>query len=159
MALEPFETAESHDDHTVQQLSVFLDNRVGQLLQLTRLLEQTDVHILAISVVNSVDCAVIRMIVDQPDEAVDLFRQHRFGVSQSELIVVSLPHGKRALLRIWAALMAAEVNITYTYPLIVMPHDAPAMAIQLDNIEMGLDVLMAKNFDVISQSDLISPGY
>lgn len=157
MSLEPFETAEAHDDLTVQQLSVFLENRLGQLLQLTRLLDQTDVHILAISVVNSVDCAVVRMIVDQPDHAASLFREHRFGVSESELLVVSLPPGKRGLLRIWSALLGGEVNITYTYPLLVRPYGSPAVAIQTDDAEMGIKVLQSKKFVVLSQSDLLMP--
>ena len=78
MSLEPLETAEAHDSPTVRQLSVFIENRVGQLLQLTRMLERTDIHILGLSMVNSVDCAVIRMIVDDPDEAHQRFTESGF---------------------------------------------------------------------------------
>jgi len=158
MSLEPFETAESQDHPTVRQLSIFIENQVGQLLQLTRLLDQTDIRILAVSVVNAVDCAVIRMIVDDPDQAGELFRQSRFSVSEAELIVVSLPPGKRGLLHTWMALLAGEVNINYTYPLLVRPHGAPAMAVQADNLEMAVAVLRTKRFDVLDQSDLLK-GY
>lgn len=158
MSLEPFETAESQDHPTVRQLSIFIENQVGQLLQLTRLLDQTDIRILAVSVVNAVDCAVIRMIVDDPDQAGELFRRSRFSVSEAELIVVSLPPGKRGLLHTWMALLAGEVNINYTYPLLVRPHGAPAMAVQADNLEMAVAVLRTKRFDVLDQSDLLK-GY
>ncbi len=155
MSLQPLETAEAHDYPGVRQLSVFIENRVGQLARLTRLLERTDVRILAISVVNSIDCAIIRMIVDQPDEADALFRANGFAVSQTELIVVSLPPGKRALLHITMALMAGEVNVAYTYPLLVQPHGAPALAVQADNMEIAVSILRAKKFDVLAQSDLL----
>ena len=155
MSLEPFETAEAQDYPTVRQLSIFIENHVGQLLQLTRLLDQTAIRILAVSVVNAVDCAVIRLIVDDPDQASELFRKNRFSVSEAELIVVSLPRGKRGLLHTWMALLAGEVNINYTYPLLVRPHGAPAMAVQADNLEMATAVLRSKKFDVLDQSDLL----
>ena len=105
----------------MRQQSVFIENRVGQLLRLTRLFDQTDIRILAVSVVYSVDCAICRMIVDDPHTASEVLRNSRFQVSEAELIVVSLPHGKRALLHTWAALLGGEINIHYTYPLLVHP--------------------------------------
>ena len=158
-SLEPFETAEAQDFPTVRQLSVFLENRVGQLLRLTRMLDETDIRILALSVVDSVDCAVIRMIVDEPDQTLALFRDGGFSVSVAELLVVSLPPGKRGLLQIWAALLAGEINILYTYPLLVRPHNAPAVALQADSLELAADVLANKKFDVLDQSDLLSGFY
>ncbi len=158
MSIEPFETAHAQDYPTVRQLSIFIENRVGQMLRMTRLLDQTDVHILAISVVNSMDCAVVRLILDDPDQAEALFRRSGFSVSEAELIVVSLPHGKRGLLHTWAALMAGEVNIHYTYPLLVRPHGAAALAVQADSLEMAVNVLRSKKLEVLDQTDL-TKGY
>ena len=67
MSAEPFETAEAQDTPTVRQQSVFVENRVGQLMRLTKLFDQADIRILALSVVHSVDCAICRMILDEPD--------------------------------------------------------------------------------------------
>ena len=154
MAFEPLETAEGQDYPAVRQLSVFTENRIGQLLRLTRLLRQTDIRILALSVVNAVDCAVIRMIMDDPDQAHMLFSENGFSVSETELIVVSLPPGKQGLLNIWTTLLAGEVNILYTYPLLVRPHGAPALALQADHHEMACNVLRNQKFDLLDQSDL-----
>jgi len=112
------------------------------------------VHILAISVVNSVDCAVIRMVVDEPDEAEALFRQNGFSVSECEIIVVSVPAGKRALVKIWTALLTGEINVNYTYPLLARPNGLPAIAIQPDSHELAISVLREKGFDVLDQTDL-----
>lgn len=154
MSLEPLDTAEAHDFPTVQQISTFLENRVGQLARLTRLLERTDVHILAISVVNSWDCAVIRMIFDRPDEAEELFRSNGFAVSRCEMLVVSMPPGKRGLQAILTALMAGEVDLSYTYPLLVRPHGSPAIALASDNLEMAARALQSHNLTVLGESDL-----
>ena len=160
MAIEPFETAQGHDLPTVRQQSVFVENSVGQLLSLTRLFDRADIRILALSVVNSVDCAICRMILDDPDRGYDALAGSGFKVSEAELIVVSLPHGKRALLRTWTALLAAEVNIYYTYPLLVHPRNCAAIAVVTDNIEQAIQTLRQKKFDVLNQDELLdaAPG-
>lgn len=148
-------TAEAHDSPTVRQQSVFVENRVGTLLQLTRLFDKTDIRILAVSVVNSVDCAICRMILDDPDKAYDVLSGARFQVSEAELIVVSLPHGKRALLRTWMALLGGEINIFYTYPMLIQPKGNAAVAVCTDTIEDAVNVLREKGFEVLGQQDLL----
>ena len=155
MAIEPFETAEAQGCPTVRQQSVFVENSVGQLLRLTRLFDQTEVRILAMSVVYAVDCAICRMIVDDPDRSYDLLTESRFKLSETELLVVSLPHGKRALLHTWATLLGAEINIYYTYPLLIRPGGNPAIAVLPDNIEAAVTILRERGFGVLDQQDLI----
>lgn len=154
MALEPFETAEAAGRPTVRQQSVFIENRVGQLLRLTRMFDHSDIRILAVSVVYSVDCAICRMLLDDPDRAYDVLSNARFQVSEAELLVVSLPHGKRALLHTWAALLNAEINIHYTYPLLIQPKGSPAIAVCPDNLEQAVLVLKERGFDLLDQQDL-----
>ena len=154
MEIEPISTAEGYDAPTVRQLSVFVENRVGQLLRLTKLFTQTDIRILAISVVYSVDCAICRMILDNPDRGFEVLTEAGFQVSQTELLVVSLPHGKRALLDTWAALLGAEINIHYVYALLVRPKGSAAIALAPDNMEGAVEVLRERGFEVLNESDL-----
>ena len=155
MEIEPLSTAEAHDEPTVRQQSVFVENRVGQLLRLARLFDHTDIRILALSVVYSVDCAICRMIVNDPDQAYEVLAAGRFQVSETELIVVSLPHGKRALLHTWAALLGGEININYTYPLLIRPNGCSAIAVLPDNMEQAVIVLRERGFTVLDQQDLM----
>ena len=154
MEIEPFETAAAHGIPTVRQQSVFVENSVGQLLRLTRLFDQTDIRILALSIVNSVDCAICRMILDDPDRGYDLLTGAGFKVSEAELLVVALPHGKRALLHTWSALLNGEVNIHYTYPLLIRPNDCAAIAVLPDAMEQAVDVLRSRRFQLLDQDDL-----
>ena len=155
MALEPFETAEAHGVPTVRQQSVFVENRVGQLLRLTQLFGRTDIRILAVSVVYSVDCAICRMILDDPDKAYDILTGAGFQVSETEVMVVSLPHGKRALLHTWAALLGAEINIHYTYALLIRPKGSAAIAVVPEDIEAAVRILREQKFDLLDQQDLL----
>ena len=154
MSLEPLETAAGSDFPLCRQLSVFVENRLGQLLRLTRLFENTDIRILAVCVAEATDCAIVRLLVNDADAAVESLAEARFAVSENELLVVELPPGNRAIRSICEALIAGEVNMNYIYPL--LPHDkyAACMAIQVDNLPLGAAVLAAKQFRLLDQSDL-----
>lgn len=138
---------------TVRQLSIFLDNRVGQLLRLTKLMEDTEIRILGLSVIDSVDVAILRLLVDRPDDAAQLLRDAGFAISIKELLAVKLPHGKRGLLSVFSALLSAELNISYAYPLLPAKV-GPAIALAVDNLEMGNETLARKQFEVLSEADL-----
>lgn len=155
MQVEPLETLEGQGTPTVRQHSVFIENRVGQLLRLTQLFERTETRIVAVSVVHSVDCAICRMIADDPDDSYRILTQAGFHVSESELLVVSLPHGRRALLSVWAALLGGEVNIHYTYPLLIQPHKNPAIAICADNVDQAAKVLAEHKIELLDEQDLL----
>ena len=73
---------------------------------------------------------------------------------ESDLIGVELPEGPQPLLRVCTALLQAEVNIVQAYPLLVRPRGRPAVALMVDNIEMGMETLAAKNFVMITEEDL-----
>lgn len=154
MALEPLETADGSDFPYCRQLSIFAENRLGQLHRLTRLFEHHDIHILAVSVDGSVDCAIIRLIVDRADEAYSLLRDAGFAASETEVLVVELPPGRRGITSLCAALIAAEVNINYIYALLPSKVSGPCVALQVDNSALAAAVLRNKNFRVIDQSEL-----
>ena len=155
MDVSPLDTASAHDLPVVRQQSVFVENRVGQLLRLTRVIDQADIRILAVSVVYSVDCAICRMILDDPDKGYDALAGARFQLSECDLLVVALPHGKRALLYTWVALLGGEVSIHYTYPLLIRPKGCAALAVLPDNLEQAVKVLRDRKFELLDQSDLL----
>lgn len=153
MERPPLETLEGQGHATVRQISVFVDNRPGQLLRLTQLISQQDIRILALSVVDAADCAIVRLLVDQPDAALESLSQAGWAASVVELVVVALPHGKRGLLTVWSALLAGEINIAYAYPLFPA-HIGPAIALHVDNVEIAISILREKAFHVLSEADL-----
>jgi hypothetical protein len=154
MDTEPFTVSYASGFPAARQLSIFLQNGIGQLLRVTRLFDRTDIHILALSVVNSIDCAIIRLIVDDPDAAYELLTQSGFAVNQTEILVVALPPGKQALLHTWVAFLGAEVDVAYAYALITHPNGNPALVVQADQLEQAAEALGKKGFQVLDQTDL-----
>ena len=156
MDVESYRAAQARGAPRVRQFSVFLEDRVGQLVRLTRIFETTEVHILGLSMVYSVDCAIIRMILDDPDQGYDLIADSKFPICETELLAVSLPHGKKGLLAIWSALLSAEVNIRYAYPLFSRPKGQSAIILQADDLETAYDALLRRDFYVLDEQDLAS---
>jgi hypothetical protein len=150
---QPFEVLEGQGSPTVRQLSVFLDNRVGQLLRVTQVLDAQGIKILAFSIMDSLDCAIVRFLVDRPDEAVNALKSASFAVSVAELIVVQLPPGRLGLRTIWSVLLSSEINISYAYPLLP-GRGGSALAVAVDNLEIAVDTLQRRKFSVLSERDL-----
>ncbi len=153
MVPRPFETMEGEGYPVARQVSVFLENRVGQLLRMGQVLESEDVRILALSVIDSADYAVVRMLIDLPDKAVAALKEAGFAVTVSELVVVRLPHGKRGMLTVWSALLSSEINIAYAYPLLPTALGS-AIALRVDNVGIAIDTLKQHKFVVLSELDL-----
>jgi hypothetical protein len=154
MQAEPFQTAEGSDYPHCRQLSIFMENRVGQLLRITRLLENEPVHILGLSVDASVDCSIVRMLVNDPDRAQQVLTDARFAMSDSDILVVALPPGPKGILTVCSGLIAGEVNINYVYSVWATPQRTPCLAIQLDDLQAAIAILRQKRFHVIDQSEL-----
>ncbi len=154
MNVEPAQTAEGSEYPNCRQLSVFMENRVGQLLRITRLLEDEPVHILGLSADASVECTILRILVDDADLAHQILSDARFAVTETEILVVTLPEGKRGILTVCSALIAAEVNINYLYTGWLPRDRAPCLAIMVDDVQNAVPVLRAKKFHVLDESEL-----
>jgi len=152
-----FLTMRGRDYPSIRQFTVFLENRVGQLLGVVRRFEGSSVRIVALSISESTECAFARFVLSDPDQGREILERAGLAIIESELIGVELPDVSQPLLRLCTALLQAEVNITQVYPLLVRPGGRPAVAAMVDNIEMALETLASKGFITISESDLAHP--
>ena len=139
---------------SIRQFTVFLENRVGQLLEVVRRFEGTEVRIVALSISDSAECAFVRFLLSHPEEGREVLERAGLAIIESDLIGVELPEGPQPLLQICTALLQAEVNIIQAYPLFVRPRGRPAVALMVDNLEMGLETLSSRQFAMISEADL-----
>jgi hypothetical protein len=138
----------------VRQFTVFLENKVGRLQNLVRALEAGHGRIVALSIHESADSALVRLICADPDEARDVLREAGFAFGESELLAVELPkRTKQPLIDICSALLAAEINIHYAYPLLLRPR-GPSLALYVDDAVLAARLLIKKGFTLIGESDL-----
>jgi hypothetical protein len=147
-------TARGRDWPSVRQFNVFVANRIGGLADVIRRFETTDIHIVSLTVVDSADCAIIRLVLSDPERAKEIFEQAKLPVTESDLLVVKLPDGSQPLLQICKALLAVELNIHYAYPLLVGPSGASALALHVEDHEMAAQTLERKGFRLYTENDL-----
>src|SRR6478735_4716872 len=88
-----YATARGRDWPSVRQFNVFVANRLGGLADVVRRFETTDIRIVSLTVVDSADCAIIRLVLSDPERALEIFEQARLPVTESDLLVVKLPEG------------------------------------------------------------------
>ncbi len=151
-----FDTARGRDWPSVRQFNVFVENRLGGLMDVVRRFEATDVRIISFTIIDSSDCAIIRLVVSDPERATEILRQGKMMFTESDLLVVKLPEGNQPLVTIFKALLSAEVSIHYAYPLMVGvgPDGGTALAMYVADIEMASSALTDKGFTIYTENDL-----
>ena len=148
------ETTNSPESLYVKQFSVFLLNRAGALFSVVKLLEDANIHVLGLSLQDSVDVTVARIIVSDPDGVQTIFIERGIPFSVSDMLVVELRQGPQDLSRCLTAFLKAETNIHFAYPLHIQPGGYPALALHLEDIELGEAVMKSNQFNTLRQADL-----
>lgn len=149
-----FETLHGRNWPTVTQFSVFLENRVGQLLEVVRAFHGSKVKIVGLSISDSADCCILRLMLSHPEQGREILSLNKLAFAENELLVAELPTGPQSLVDLCTALLQAEINIHYAYPLIIHPRGRAGVAIHIDNIEQAATTLHAKGFDILCEADL-----
>lgn len=137
----------------VAQFSIFSENRVGRLADVIRLLNGHNVHVIAITVLDTTDSAIIRLIVDDPDRTRMLFDEHDISFTECEVLAVEIS-GERDVRSVLSALLEAEVNIHYIYSFISRPREKCALVISLEDIDVASQSLHNRQFRVLRQNDI-----
>ena len=149
-----FATMRGRDYPSIRQFTVFLENRVGQLSEIVRRFEGSSVRIVALTVSDSTDCAVVRFLLSDPEQGREVLERAGLAIVETDLIGVELPDTQQPLLQVCTALLQSEVNISQVYPLLARPRGRPAVALMVDNIEIALETLDDKGFSTINEDDL-----
>jgi hypothetical protein len=149
------DTARRTSQPKIHQLSVFLENRVGLLLKLTKQLEAREVHICAISIIDTADVAIVRMIVDNVAAAKKAMEERGLTVYETDLVGVECPIQEGiGVASILGTLLRAEINVHYVYSLITRVNGNAVLAFHLDNHETAVKILQNHSLELVDQDDI-----
>ena len=154
MDLDLPQTTSKFDGPLVRQFSVFLPNKVGAMLDIVKLLNQHHADVVALSISESTDSAIARIVVSDPESVEILFREKGVPFGVCEMVVVELSEVAGQLAKLLAALLMAEVNVHFTYPLLTRPRGFAAIALHVDDTDCASSVLVGEGFKTLSQADL-----
>ena len=114
---------------TVQQLSVFVENKQGSLSRITELLAAEKIDLRALSIADTQDFGILRLIVDNPGRACEILRNNGILVQITEVLGVKLPDRPGALSEVLGALDRAGINVEYLYAFLSQATPAGATGI------------------------------
>jgi len=143
------------DYPTIRQFTVFLENRVGMLMEVLRRFDGTGVRIVAVNIPDSTECSIVRLVMTVPERGREILERAGLAMIESDLVGVELPDDKQPLLRICTALLSAEINLVQAYPLMMSHQSHGAVALMVDNCDIAIETLQSKGFRVIGEDDLI----
>ena len=149
------ETMQGYNAPSVRQFSIFLENRVGRLLDLLRHFDEAShVHVVGLNVIDSSDHAVIRMIPDNADSARELLKE--LGIAFSEIdVMVSVIDESHSLADLCLYLLGAELNILFIYSLIRQSRTGESIiAVAVDDLTLGGQILLRKGFTLLGEAEL-----
>ena|SRR5687767_12557613 len=137
----------------VKQFSIFTANRLGRLHDLVSLLSRRQIHVLALTILDTTDSAIIRIVVDDPDQAKSLLLDEGFPFTESNLVVVEIPSASD-LPGLMAALLEAELNVNYMYSFIPHPQGKSLLALSMEDNEIAEQVLFKHLYRTLKQADI-----
>ena len=138
----------------VRQFSVMLPNRVGALAAMIKLLRGQNIETLGLSVQDSRDATVTRLVVSDPHAAENLSMERGFAHAVSEIVVVAFKESGSELLQCLDTLMVAETNIDFAYALLPHPQGFSMLAMHVEDYEFAVAILHQSGFKLMYQADL-----
>ena len=123
------------------QLAVFLDNRPGMLARTCQALAAAKINILALSILDTVDHAIVRMVVDKPKDAEQALSRMHAMVQRRDVVFLDVPNEVGALAKIAERLAEAGINLEYAYCTGSPAHSAGSLVLRTNDLEGTINAL------------------
>ena len=146
----------SHEEPFAVQFSVFLDNRVGQFMDVLNACTDKELTVYGVSVIDSTDWAVLRIMVSEPGKAEAMFAEKGLKYVESRVLLV-VCEGEQSLCEVCELMLQAEINVHFAYPLIIRHDDSPIMVFHVDDRMLASQVLRRHGYVVLGDEDLNDP--
>ncbi|BCS86989.1 ACT domain-containing protein [Pseudodesulfovibrio sediminis] len=133
----------------VNQLSIFLENRSGRLAEVTRILSEADVNIRALSLADTSDFGILRLIVSDFDKAKEKLKEAGFTVGRTSVVAVEVSDAPGGLHNILSMLQDAGINVEYMYAFVRQSGDSAVLIFRFDRTDQGIELLQKNGIATI----------
>ena len=140
----------------VKQISVFLENRKGRLYEVLNVLATEKINIRALSIADTADFGILRLIVPDPDAAKKTLEKGGFTVKENNVIAIEVPDRPGGLAFVLKALQDADINVEYLYAFVAKTHKDAIVVIRTENNDGALKALKKGEVKVLSPEELYS---
>jgi hypothetical protein len=134
----------------VEQIAVFLENKSGRLAEITRILAENDINIRALSVADTADFGILRLIVDKVDRAKEVLRAGGFTVGKTNVVAVEVPDRSGGLASVLQVVTVAGLNVEYMYAFVNKSGSNAVLIFRFDEMDQAIEVLQQKGFILLT---------
>jgi hypothetical protein len=139
-----------------KQISVFVENRKGRLADITRLLAEHQIDISAISIADTANFGILRMMVDSPDRAFEIIHNAGYTVHTTEVIAVEVPDRPGGLNSVLNILDQENISVEYVYSFLRTMDNSALIVFKLDDAQTAIDALARCGVKVLNQEEINS---
>ncbi len=133
----------------VEQISIFLENKPGSLEQATRILKEAAINIRTLSLAETTDFGILRLIVNDVEKANTVLKENGFRVNKTVVVAVEVPDKPGGLHSIMEVLTVESINVEYLYAFVEKSGENAVIIFRFDNPEKAIEVLLAHKFTVV----------
>jgi hypothetical protein len=138
----------------VKQVSIFLENRAGRLAEVTKLLSDNQLNIRALSVADTSDFGILRLIVNDPDKAIGVLKGANYTVSAAEVVAIEVDDRPGGLARILGIFDENRINVEYMYAFLAKIPDKAVLIFRFDDNKSVIEKLKNKDIRLIGAKEL-----
>jgi hypothetical protein len=140
----------------VEQISIFIENKSGRLAEVTRVLGEAGVNIRALSLADTSDFGILRLIVNDREKAKQVLKERGFTVSKTEVVAVEVPDRPGGLSQILRTLDGDAINVEYMYAFVERCGENAVIIFRFDETEKAIRALLTKGFNILDGERLYS---
>jgi hypothetical protein len=140
----------------IQQISLFLENTSGRLVDALGLLGNAGINIRALSLSDTSDFGILRLIVSDVDKAYRILTEKHYTVLRSDVVAVEVEDRPGALVDILRILKNAEINVEYTYAFVERGAERAILIFRFDDLEKGIQALQAEGVTLLGEEEVRS---
>jgi hypothetical protein len=140
----------------IKQISIFVENRKGRLAEITGIIAASGINIRALSIADTTDFGILRLIVGRPELAADLLKKAGFTVSVTSVVAVGIDDKPGSLHDVLEILSNAEIAVEYAYAFITRKHDGAYVILRVEDIEKASEVLKKGGIRVLDGEEVYS---
>ncbi len=134
---------------TIEQISVFIENTKGRLAEVCGLLGDNDINIKALTIAESPEFGILRVVLDKVSEAKKILKEHRFIATSASVVAVEVSDTPGGLAKALKVLADNNINLEYMYGFVEKTSEKALMVFKFDNIEKAIEVLQKNNISIV----------
>jgi hypothetical protein len=138
----------------IKQISIFLENKSGRLAEVTKALGEKNIDISALSIADTTDFGILRIIVNNPDTAEKILKEEGFAVSVSDVLAIGVADEPGGLSKALSSLNENNIGIEYMYAFVSKTEDEALVILRVEDPERAVKVLKTYGIKVLTPSEV-----